>query len=58
MSSIELEPLYDAKKHEEEIYSLWLNKRAFHSEPNPDKTPFVVMMPPPNVTGYLHIGTP
>ena len=56
MSSIELESLYDAKKHEEEIYSLWLSKRAFHSEPNPDKTPFVVMMPPPNVTGYLHIG--
>jgi len=56
MSSIELEPLYDAKKHEEEIYSLWLTKRAFHSEPNPDKTPFVVMMPLPTVTGYLHIG--
>ena len=56
MSSIELEPLYDPRKHEEETYSLWLGKHAFHSEPNPEKPPFVVMMPPPNVTGYLHIG--
>ena len=56
MTPIQLDPLYEAKKHEEQIYSLWLSQAAFHSEPNPDKTPFVVMMPPPNVTGYLHIG--
>jgi valyl-tRNA synthetase len=56
MTPIELDPLYEAKKYEEQIYSLWLSQAAFHSEPNPDKTPFVVMMPPPNVTGYLHIG--
>src|SRR5664280_2889493 len=56
MTPIELDPLYEAKKYEEQIYSLWLRQAAFHSEPNPDKTPFVVMMPPPNVTGYLHIG--
>lgn len=56
MTPIQLDPLYEAKKHEEQIYSLWLSQAAFHSEPNPDRTPFVVMMPPPNVTGYLHIG--
>ena len=56
MTPIELDPLYDAAKHEEEIYNLWVTRDAFHSEPNPEKTPFVVMMPPPNVTGYLHIG--
>jgi len=56
MTPIELDPLYEPKKHEEQTYSLWLSQGAFHSEPNPDKTPFVVMMPPPNVTGYLHIG--
>ena len=56
MTPIELDPLYEAKKYEEQIYSLWLSQAAFHSEPNPDRTPFVVMMPPPNVTGYLHMG--
>ena len=56
MTPIELDPLYEATKHEEQIYGLWLSQKAFHSEPNPDRTPFVVMMPPPNVTGYLHIG--
>ncbi|HZL83607.1 MAG TPA: valine--tRNA ligase, partial [Candidatus Deferrimicrobium sp.] len=56
MTPIELDPLYEAKKYEEHIYSLWLSQAAFHSEPNPDRTPFVVMMPPPNITGYLHIG--
>src|SRR5450756_2084342 len=56
MTPIQLDPLYEAKKHEEQIYSLWLSQAAFHSEPNPDRTPFVVMMPPPNITGYLHMG--
>ena len=56
MTPIELDPLYDATKHEEQVYNLWVTQAAFHSEPNPEKTPFVVMMPPPNVTGYLHIG--
>ncbi|MCX6084508.1 MAG: class I tRNA ligase family protein, partial [Caldiserica bacterium] len=56
MTPIELDSLYEAKKYEEQVYRLWLSQGAFHSEPNPDRTPFVVMMPPPNVTGYLHIG--
>jgi valyl-tRNA synthetase len=56
MTPIELDPIYEATKHEEQVYRLWLSHEAFHSEPNPDRTPFVVMMPPPNVTGYLHIG--
>jgi valyl-tRNA synthetase len=56
MTPIELDPIYEATKHEEQVYRLWLSQEAFRSEPNPDRTPFVVMMPPPNVTGYLHIG--
>jgi valyl-tRNA synthetase len=56
MTPIALDPIYEATKHEEQVYRLWLGQEAFHSEPNPDRTPFVVMMPPPNVTGYLHIG--
>ncbi len=56
MTPIELDSLYEAKKYEEPIYNLWVQKKAFHSEPNPDRKPFVVMMPPPNVTGVLHIG--
>lgn len=56
MTPIDLDSFYEAKKYEESIYSLWMNHGAFHSEPNPDKAPFVVMMPPPNVTGVLHIG--
>jgi valyl-tRNA synthetase len=56
MTSIDLEPIYQAKTHEAEVYDLWLVSNAFHSEPDPERTPFVVMMPPPNVTGYLHIG--
>ena len=52
----ELDSLYDPKKYEEQIYQHWLARSAFHSEPSGDRTPFVVMMPPPNVTGYLHIG--
>lgn len=56
MTPIELDPLYEAKRHEEDIYSLWLSQAAFRSQPDPDRTPFVVMMPPPNITGYLHIG--
>lgn len=47
---------YDHKAHEEKIYSFWEKGGWFRPQINPAKKPFVVTMPPPNVTGQLHIG--
>lgn len=41
---------------EKKIYKLWTDNKCFEAHVNPDKKPFTVMMPPPNVTGQLHIG--
>ena len=47
---------YNPAEVESKWYSYWLEKRVFHSEPNPDKEPFCIVIPPPNVTGVLHMG--
>ena len=47
---------YNPSEVESKWYSYWLEKRVFHSEPNPDKEPFCIVIPPPNVTGVLHMG--
>ena len=52
----ELGKTYDPKAIEERIYSTWLEKKYFHAEPDPEKKPFTVIMPPPNITGQLHLG--
>ena len=49
-------PQYDPKNFEDRIYAQWENAGAFHSEPRPGRKPYTVMIPPPNVTGVLHIG--
>ena len=41
---------------EDRIYQNWLDKGYFHAKVNPDKKPFTIVMPPPNVTGQLHMG--
>jgi len=41
---------------EQEIYNEWLEKNYFHADENSDKEPFSIVIPPPNVTGSLHIG--
>lgn len=41
---------------EDRIYDMWLKGHYFHAEVNPNKKPFTIMMPPPNVTGQLHMG--
>ena len=41
---------------EQRIYDFWLKGKFFESHPNPDKEPFTIMMPPPNITGQLHMG--
>ncbi len=52
----ELAKTYDPKGIEERLYQKWLDKGYFHAKVNPNKKPFTIMMPPPNVTGQLHMG--
>ena len=47
---------YDPKSVEDKWYKHWMDKGYFHSEPNPDKEPYTIVIPPPNVTGVLHMG--
>ncbi|GAB4330079.1 MAG: valine--tRNA ligase [Candidatus Abyssubacteria bacterium] len=48
--------VYDPHAVEEKWYQYWLDKRYFHSEPNPSKKPYCIVIPPPNVTAELHMG--
>ncbi len=54
--SKELAKTYDPKGLEDRLYQKWLDKKYFHAEPNPNKKPFTIVIPPPNVTGQLHMG--
>lgn len=54
--SKELAKTYDPKGLEDRLYQKWLDKGYFHATVNPNKKPFTIMMPPPNVTGQLHMG--
>ena len=47
---------YDPTAVEDKWYQHWMDKGYFHSEPNPDKEPYSIVIPPPNVTGVLHMG--
>jgi len=47
---------YNPSEVEDKWYQYWMENRFFHSEPNPDKEPFCIVIPPPNVTGVLHMG--
>jgi len=51
-----LPPVYDPGATEAKLYEFWENGGLFRAEVNPDKEPFSIVMPPPNVTGSLHIG--
>ena len=52
----ELPKTYEPREVEGKIYQAWIDADCFHAEPNPDKKPFCIVMPPPNVTGQLHMG--
>lgn len=52
----ELPKTYDPKQSEERIYKNWVEKGYFHAEPDDSKEPFTIVIPPPNVTGQLHMG--
>lgn len=47
---------YDPKEFEDRIYSKWEESGAFDAEPDDSKEPFCIVMPPPNITGQLHMG--
>ena len=52
----ELPKTYDPKSVEDKLYSFWNDSGFFHAEVNPDKKPYTIVIPPPNVTGQLHMG--
>ncbi len=54
--SKELAKTYDPKGIEDRIYQNWLDKKYFHAQVDRSKKPFTIVMPPPNVTGQLHMG--
>ena len=51
-----LEKTYNPKDFEKKIYDSWLEDKDFVARVNPDKVPYTIVMPPPNVTGNLHLG--
>ncbi len=54
--SKELAKTYDPKGIEDRLYQKWLDKKYFHAEVDYDKKPFTIVIPPPNITGQLHMG--
>ncbi|MCI6666431.1 MAG: valine--tRNA ligase [Lachnospiraceae bacterium] len=52
----ELAKTYDPKGMEERLYKMWEEKKYFHAEVDRSKKPFTIVMPPPNITGQLHMG--
>lgn len=52
----ELDKTYDPKKIEDSLYKKWEDNNYFHAEPVKGKKPFTIIMPPPNITGQLHMG--
>lgn len=47
---------YNPSEFEDKLYKTWVEKGYFHAEPDPEKEPFTIVIPPPNVTGQLHMG--
>ncbi|MDY3747231.1 MAG: valine--tRNA ligase [Lachnospiraceae bacterium] len=56
MNKMQLEKNYNPSEIEKKIYDRWLEKKYFHAEVDESKKPFTIVMPPPNVTGQLHMG--
>ena len=52
----EIEKTYDPKKVEDRIYKDWVDNKYFEAKVDPSKKPFTIVIPPPNVTGQLHMG--
>jgi valyl-tRNA synthetase len=56
MSTAELPKQYDPKDAQDRWYAFWLEKGYFHADPASEKPPYTIVIPPPNVTGALHLG--
>ena len=52
----ELEKNYNPSEIEDRIYTNWMERKYFHAEVDRSKKPFTIVMPPPNITGQLHMG--
>ncbi|MDD5796274.1 MAG: valine--tRNA ligase [Oscillospiraceae bacterium] len=52
----ELAKAYNPQEFEDRIYDFWLKGNYFHAEVDKDKKPYTIVMPPPNITGQLHMG--
>lgn len=52
----ELAKQYDPSEVEDRTYKFWCDNKYFHAEVNPDKKPYTIVIPPPNITGQLHMG--
>ena len=53
---MEISKTYNPKEIEDKWYAYWEENKVFRSQPNPDKKPYTIVIPPPNVTGVLHMG--
>ncbi len=53
---IEMEKTYDPKDIEEKLYRRWEEKGCFRADADSDKKPYTIVIPPPNITGQLHMG--
>ena len=56
MAQPQLEKVYDPNRVEDKWYQHWLDQNYFHVEPDPQKEPYTVVIPPPNITGMLTMG--
>ncbi len=56
MNSVQLAKSYNPKDFEDRIYQMWLDKNLFAPKNDPSKESYTIVMPPPNVTGILHMG--
>jgi valyl-tRNA synthetase len=56
MARQDIPTTYNPKEIEDRIFDFWLAGRYFHAEPDPNREPFIIVMPPPNITGTLHLG--
>ena len=54
--SKELAKAYEPKEVEDRIYDFWMRGKYFHAEVDPKKKPYTIVIPPPNITGQLHLG--
>jgi len=54
--SCDLAKAYEPKEVERRIYDFWMQGGYFHAEADPQKKPYTIVMPPPNITGQLHVG--